>query len=85
MWGINPVVVAQILGTVVSKDIFSRRHGVPKMIINKITIHIAQKEIELAKAMARSVARQDKDLYEELKRDLRTTISEVDFQQIFSD
>ena len=84
MWGINPAVVGQILGNVILKELASNKHGAPKIIRDKITVHVANKEIALAKAMARSVAQQDNALYEKLKRELHDKLSEEEWQQIFS-
>lgn len=84
MWGINPVVIAQILGGVLLKEITSRNHGAPKIIRDKIIVHAANKDIAMAKAMARSVAQQDMDLYNQLMRELRVKLPEEEWQQIFS-
>lgn len=84
MWGINLAVVGQILGGVLLKEIVSNKHGAPKIISDKITVYVANHEIAMAKAMARSVAQQDISLYEKLKSELRDQLSEEDWQQIFS-
>ncbi len=84
MWGINPFVIAQILGSVLLKDILSNKHGAPKIIRDKIIVHVANNEIALAKTMARSVAQQDKALFEQLKSELHEKISEEEWRQIFS-
>lgn len=83
MWGINPFVVGQVLGAVVLKDVVSGKHGAPKIIRDKIIVHVANQEIELAKAMARSVAQQDMDMYTKLKRELRDTLSEEEWEDLF--
>ncbi len=85
MWGINPLVVGQILGGVVLKDLLSGSHGAPKIIRDKITTYVANKDIEMAKALARSVARQDAGLYGDLKSQLRNALSEDEWSQIFSE
>ena len=85
MWGINPFVVGQILMTVALREIISGSNGAPKLIRDQILIHIASKEVELAKAMARSVANQDQDLYAKLKLELRDKLSDADFRMIFTD
>jgi hypothetical protein len=84
MWGINPLVVGQILGSVLLKELSSNKHGAPKIIRDKIIVHVANHEIAMAKAMARSVAQQDNSLYVKLKNELRDQLSEEDWQQIFS-
>jgi hypothetical protein len=84
MWGINPLVVGQILGGVLLKELSSNKHGAPKIIRDKIIVHVANHEIAMAKAMARSVAQQDNSLYDKLKNELRDQLSEEDWQQIFS-
>lgn len=84
MWGINPLVIGQILGGVLLKDALSSKHGVPKILRDKIIAYVASREIELAKAMARSAARQDSGLYADLKNQLRNELSEEDWNLIFS-
>lgn len=84
MWGINPLVIGQILGGVLLKDALSSKHGVPKILRDKIIAYVASREIELAKSMARSVARQDSGLYADLKNQLRNELSEEDWNLIFS-
>ncbi len=85
MWGINPVTLAQILGTSILKDALSTKHGAPKIIRDKITLHVANKEIDLARSMANAVAQQDADLFEELKAELRSKLTEKEYRQIFPD
>jgi hypothetical protein len=84
MWGINPFVVGQILGGVLLRDLSSNKHGAPKIIRDKIIVYVANHEITMAKAMARSVAQQDKPLYEKLKSELREKLSEEEWCQIFT-
>jgi ABC-type uncharacterized transport system substrate-binding protein len=84
MWGINPVVIAQILGSVALKEIASGNHGALKIIRDKIIVQAANNNIAMAKAMARSVAQQDLDLYNQLMRELRDKLPEEEWQQIFS-
>lgn len=83
MWGINPFVVGQVLGAVVLKEVVSGKHGAPKMIRDKIIVHVANQDIALAKAMARSVAQQDLEMYTKLKRELRDTLSEEEWEDLF--
>jgi hypothetical protein len=85
MWGINPAIVGQILGGVLLKELASAKHGAPKIIRDKITVYAANKDIAMAKAMARSVAQQDAKLYNELKDQLRGQLSEEEWKQIFSE
>lgn len=84
MWGINPLVIGQILGGVLLKDALSNKHGVPKILHDKIIAYVASRDIALAKAMARSVAQQDAGLYADLKKQLRNELSEEDWNLIFS-
>jgi len=44
----------------------------------------ANNDLAMAKIMVRSVAQQDKTLYNDLKRELRDKLSEEEWQQIFS-
>ena len=85
MWGINPVIIAQILGGVAFKEIASSNHGALKIIRDKIIVQAVNKDIAMAKAMARSVAQQDAKLYNELKSQLRGQLSEEEWKQIFSE
>ncbi|MEA5411959.1 hypothetical protein VB737_09295 [Synechococcus sp. BA-120 BA3] len=85
MWGINPVVVGQILGATILKDILSSKHGAPRIIRDKIAVYAANKDIAMAKAMARSVAQQDAKLYTELKDQLRGQLPDEEWRQIFSE
>ena len=84
MWGINPLVIGQILGGVLLKELSSNKYGAPKIIRDKIIVHVANHEIAMAKAVARSVAQQDSALYEKLKSELREKISEEEWRRIFS-
>jgi hypothetical protein len=84
MWGINPLVIGQILSGVILKDALSNKHGAPKILRDKITTYVANKDIALAKAIARSVAQQDASLYSDLKNQLRKELSEEDWDLIFS-
>ena len=83
MWGINPLVIGQILGGVLLKDALSNEHGAPKILRDKITAYVASRDIALAKSMARSVAQQDAGLYADLKNQLRSELSEEDWNLIF--
>jgi len=83
MWGINPLVVGQILGGTFLKDILSSKYGAPKIIRDKITAYAVNQDIAMARAMARSVAQQDEKLYSDLKNDLRSQLSEEEWSQIF--
>ena len=83
MWGINPVVVAQILGGILLKDAASGKYGMPKMIHDKIIVHVAQNEISLARSIASSIAQQDKKMYDQLKEDLHTILNDEQWQEIF--
>jgi hypothetical protein len=85
MWGINPLVVGQILGGTILKEIFSSKHGAPVIIRDKIATYAANQDIAMAKAMARSVAQQDEKLYNDLKNELRSQLSEEEWRQIFSE
>ena len=84
MWGINPLVIGQILSGVILKDALSNKHGAPKILRDKITNYVANKDIALAKSIARSVAPQDASLYSDLKNQLRKELSEEDWDLIFS-
>ena len=84
MWGINPLVVGQILGGVLLKELSSNKHGAPKIIRDKIIVYVANHEIAMAKAMARSVAQQDSALYEKLKSELHEQLSEEEWREIFA-
>ena len=85
MWGINPAVIGKILGSVFLTNIVSGTHGAPKIIRDKIVLHVANRDIATAKAMATSVAQQDMNLYDELRRELRERLSQEEWLQIFSD
>jgi hypothetical protein len=56
MWGINPAVIGKIFGSVFLTNIVSGTHGAPKIIRDKIILHVANRDIATAKAMATSVA-----------------------------
>ena len=85
MWGINPISIAQIFGGILLKDAASSKHGIPKMIRDKIIVHVAQNEISLARSLANSIAQQDKNMYSELKNDLHEQLPEKEWRQIFND
>lgn len=72
------------MGGVLLKDDLSSKHGVPKILRDKITAYVASREIELAKTMARSVSRQDAGLYANLENQLRNELSEEDWNLIFT-
>lgn len=85
MFGINPIVVAQVLAPALLKELLSDQHGAIKIMQDQIAMHIAKHDIELAKVMARSVASQDAVMFEELKKKLQESLSVEDYRQMFPD
>ena len=85
MWGINPFVVGRIMaGVGVTSALFGERGSVQQL-SKKIKLFVSEQRAEAAKAMVRSVATQDKDLYERLRRELENELDPQQYKDIFGD
>jgi len=85
MWGINPFVVGRIVaGVGVTSALFGERGSVQQL-SKKIKLFVSEQRAEAAKSMVRSVATQDKDLYERLRRELENELDPQQYKDIFGD
>ncbi|MGB5134469.1 MAG: hypothetical protein WBN89_04770 [Prochlorococcaceae cyanobacterium] len=73
-----------IAGVGVSSALLGR-HGSLKQLTRKIKLHLSEQHAEGAKAMARSVALQDRSLYEKLKEELERELSPEEYERVFGD
>jgi hypothetical protein len=83
MWGINPLTVGKIIAGVGVSSALLGRHGSLQQLSRKIKLYVSQQNADAARAMARSVASQDRSLYEKLKKELEEELSPEEYQRIF--
>lgn len=62
-----------------------RRARISPATIQKIKLFVSEQRAEAAKAMVRSVATQDKDLYEKLRKELENELDPQQYKDIFGD
>lgn len=85
MWGINPLAVGKIITGVGVSSLLLGKHGALKHLSSKIKIHVSEQHAEAARSMARSIARQDRLLYEELRKQLELELAPEEYRYIFED
>jgi hypothetical protein len=85
MWGINPFTIGKIFAGVSVSSALLGKHGSVKHLTRKIKLYVSEQHAEAAKAMARSVALQDRSLYEKLKKELALELSPEEYERIFGD
>lgn len=85
MWGINPFSVGNIFAKVAFNSALLGNHGLLKQLSRKIKLYLSEQHAEAARAMVRSVATQDRDLYERLRRELENELEPQKYKDIFGD
>jgi hypothetical protein len=85
MWGINPFTVGKILAGVGLSSGLLGKHGSVKLLSRKMKLYVSEQHADAAKAMARSIATQDRSLYEKLKHELENELTPEQYQSIFGD
>ena len=83
MWGINPLTVGKIIAGVGVSSALLGRHGSLQQLSRKIKLYVSEQNADAARAMARSVASQDRSLYKKLKKELEEELSPEEYQRIF--
>lgn len=84
MWGINPITVSKIIAGVGASTLLFGRHGSAQHFSRKMKLYISEQKADVAKAMARSIADQDRSFYEKLKKELKTDLSPEEYDYIFN-
>ncbi len=82
MYGINLLKVAEILGAVAIGEILFNKHGAIRTIHQKIVKYSAEQNIDMVKAMMDTLARQNKQAYEDEVKILREYFSEEELKYI---
>ncbi len=75
--------VGKIIAGVGVSSALLGRHGSLQQLSRKIKLYVSEQNADAAKAMARSVASQDRSLYEKLKKELEEELSPEEYQRIF--
>ena len=83
MWGINPVTVGKIIAGVGFSSALLGKHGSLKQLSRKIKLYVSEQHAEAARAMMRTVANQDRSLYEKLKKQLELELSPEEYKRVF--
>ena len=83
MWGINPITVGKIITGVGVSTLLLGRHGSVQQLSRKIKLYMSEQKADAAKAMARSIANQDRSFYEKVKKELKTDLSQEEYDYIF--
>ncbi len=83
MWGINPLTVGKIIAGVGVSSVLLGKHGSLQQLSRKIKLYVSEQKADAARAMARSVASQDRSLYERLKKELELELLPEEYQRIF--
>lgn len=84
MWGINPLTIGKIIAGVGVSSALLGRHGSLQQLSRKIKLYVSEQNADAARAMARTVAGQDRSLYEKMKKELEEELSPEEYQTIFS-
>lgn len=82
MYGINLLEVAKILGATATSSIIFNKHGLIRSIHQEIIRYSAQQNIDMVKAMMRTLTRQDEQAYNEVVGILQTHFTEKELQEI---
>lgn len=85
MWGINPITVGKIITGVGVSTLLLGRHGSVQHFSRKMKLYISEQKADVAKAMAKSIADQDRSFYEKVKKELKTDLSPEEYDYIFGD
>lgn len=85
MWGINPITVGKIITGVGVSTLLLGRHGSVQQLSRKIKLYMSEQKADAAKAIARSIANQDRSFYDKVKKELKTGLSPEEYEYIFGD
>jgi len=77
MYGVNPIVIAEIASTILTKEIFI--NGVSKMIINEIIKYSINKDIKMIKVLFHRIANEDEKIFNKISNLLKERLSEEEY------
>jgi hypothetical protein len=82
VYGINLLVVAQILGATAVSNILFNKYGAIRSIHQEIVKYSAQQNIAMVKVMMRTLAQQNEQAYKDVVKILREHFTEEELQDI---
>lgn len=82
MYGINLSAVAKILGSVLASNILFNKNGAIQSIYQEIVKYSALQNIDMVKAMMRSLSQQNEHAYKDVVKTLREHFTEEELQNI---
>ncbi len=82
MYGINPVVIAEIASAILTKEVFI--NGVSKIIINEIIKYSINKDIEMVKVLFHRIANEDKKMFNKISNLLKERLSEEEYLELIN-
>ncbi len=82
MYGINLLVVAQILGANLVGNVLFNKYGAIPTIYQEIVKYSAQNNIAMVKVMMRTLAQQNEQAYKDVVKTLREHFTEEELQDI---
>jgi hypothetical protein len=82
MYGINLLVVAQILGATTTSNILFNKYGAIRSIHQEIVKYSAQQNIAMVKVMMRTLAQQNEQAYNDVVKILREHFTGEELQGI---
>jgi hypothetical protein len=82
MYGINLLLVAQILGATTASNILFNKYGAIRSIYQEIVKFSAQQNIAMVKVMMRTLAQQNEQAYRDLVKILRENFTGEELQDI---
>lgn len=82
MYGINLLVVAQILGTTAAGNVLFHKNGAIRSIHQEIVKYAAQQNIAMVKVMMRNLAQQNRQAYKDVVKILKENFTEEELQEI---
>jgi hypothetical protein len=82
MYGINLLVVAQILGATATSNILFNKYGAIRSIHQEIVKYSAQRNIAMVKVMMRTLAQQNEQAYLDVVKILREHFTGEELQDL---
>jgi hypothetical protein len=82
MYGINLLVVAQILGATTASNILFSKYGAIRSIHQEIVKYSAQQNIAMVKVMMRTLAQRNEQAYQDVVKILREHFTKEELQDI---
>lgn len=82
MYGINLLVVAQLLGANLAGNVLFNKYGAIPTIYQEIVKYSAQNNIAMVKVMMRTLAQQNEQAYKDVVKTLREHFSEEELHDI---